>query len=78
MASPFTPIPEQDNSLISGVAAAILALASALDKKGALKLEDYRSELVRLSNEMPYEDAGSGSGFVIEQMIALLDSSVGK
>ena len=42
---------------ITAIIAAILALANALDKKGALSFEEYRDALLSMYREMPHEDA---------------------
>ena len=44
---------------ITAIIAAILALANALDKKGALSFEEYRDALLSMYREMPHEDADS-------------------
>jgi hypothetical protein len=42
---------------ITALIAAILALANALDKKGALSFEEYRDALLTMYRQMPHEDA---------------------
>jgi hypothetical protein len=65
-----------DAEIIFGVTSAVLALADALDDKGVLTLEDYRASLLRLWEQMPDDDAGSGSGFVFETLIDLLNAAI--
>jgi hypothetical protein len=47
---------------ITAIIAAILALANALDKKGALSFEEYRDALLSMYREMPHEDASGDAG----------------
>jgi hypothetical protein len=46
---------------ITALIAAILALANALDKKGALSFEEYRDALLSMYRQMPHEDASGDS-----------------
>ena len=50
---------------ITAIIAAILALANALDKKGALSFEEYRDALLGMYREMPHEDASGDAGHIL-------------
>jgi hypothetical protein len=71
-------MPSQDSTggALSGLAAALFALAMTLDKKKVISLEDYRDTLVGLWDGMPEEDAGSGTGFVFERLLDLLNEVI--
>ena len=53
---------------ITALIAAILALANALDKKGALSFEDYRDALLAMYREMPHQDASGDPGLIFDGM----------
>ena len=58
---------------ITALIAAILALANALDKKGALLFEEYRDALMSMYREMPHEDAGGDAGHIFVGMLSQLE-----
>jgi len=58
---------------ITALIAAILALANALDKKGALLFEEYRDALMSMYQEMPHEDAGGDAGHIFDGMLSQLE-----
>lgn len=60
----------------TGIVAAVLALAKALDQKGVLKYDEYRAELVRLYEEMPEADAGGGAGLIFDGILSMLDGEI--
>ena len=57
---------------ITALIAAILALANALDKKGALSFEEYRDALLSMYREMPHEDARGDAGLIFDGMLSQL------
>jgi hypothetical protein len=57
---------------ITALIAAILALANALDQKGALSFEEYRDALLTMYREMPHEDASGDAGHIFDGMLAQL------
>ena len=57
---------------ITAIIAAILALANALDKKGALSYEEYREALISMYREMPHEDARGDAGHIFYGMLSQL------
>ena len=58
---------------ITGLIAAILALANALDKKGALSFEEYRDALLSMYREMPHEDATRDAGLIFDGILTQLE-----
>jgi hypothetical protein len=56
---------------ITAIIAAILALANALDKKGALSFEEYRDALLSMYREMPHEDASADAGHIFDGLSQL-------
>jgi hypothetical protein len=64
------------SEVIAGIVSALFALVSVLDEKGLVPFEDYRAKLHEYSDEMPEEDADSGTGFVFERLIDLLNVAV--
>ena len=61
---------------ITGLIAAILALANALDKKGALSFEEYRDALLSMYREMPHEDASGDPGLIFDGMLTQLERAI--
>lgn len=61
---------------ITGLIAAILALANALDKKGALSFEEYRDALLSMYREMPHEDARGDPGLIFDGMLTQLERAI--
>jgi hypothetical protein len=61
---------------ITAVIAAILALANALDKKGALSYEEYRDELLSMYRDMPHEDAKGDAGHIFDGMLSQLTRAI--
>jgi hypothetical protein len=61
---------------ITGLIAAILALANALDKKGALSFEEYRDGLLSMYREMPQEDASRDPGLIFDGMLTQLERAI--
>ncbi len=61
---------------ITALIAAILALANALDKKGALSFEEYRDSLLSMYQEMPSEDASGDAGQIFDGMLSQLERAV--
>jgi hypothetical protein len=59
---------------ITGLIAAILALANALDKKGALSFEEYRNAHLSMYREMPHEDASGDAGLIFDGMLTQFDA----
>ena len=58
---------------ITALIAAILALANALDEKGALPFEEYRDALLSMYREMPHEHASGDGGQIFDGMLAQLE-----
>ena len=61
---------------ITAIIAAILALANALDKKGALSFEEYRNALLSMYREMPHEDASGDPGLIFDGMLTQLERAI--
>jgi hypothetical protein len=61
---------------ITALIAAILALANALDKKGALSFEEYRDALVSMYREMPHEDASGDPGLIFDGILTQLERAI--
>ena len=61
---------------ITALIAAILALANALDKKGALSFEEYRDALLSMYREMPHEDACGDAGHIFDGMLSQLERAI--
>jgi hypothetical protein len=61
---------------ITALIAAILALANALDKKGALPFEEYRDALLSMYREMPQEDASGDAGQIFDGMLSQLTRAI--
>jgi hypothetical protein len=61
---------------ITALIAAILALANALDKKGALSFEEYRDALLSMYREMPHEDANGDPGQIFDGMLTQLERAI--
>ena len=61
---------------ITAIIAAILALANALDKKGALSFEEYRDALLSMYQEMPREDARGDAGHIFDGMLSQLTRAI--
>jgi hypothetical protein len=61
---------------ITAIIAAILALANALDKKGALSYEEYRDELLSMYRDMPQEDAKGDAGHIFDGMLSQLTRAI--
>jgi hypothetical protein len=61
---------------ITALIAAILALANALDKKGALSFEEYRDALLSMYREMPHEDASGDAGLIFDGMLSQLSRAI--
>ena len=61
---------------ITAIIAAILALANALDKKGALSFEEYRDALLSMYREMPHEDASGDAGHIFDGMLSQLQRAI--
>jgi hypothetical protein len=61
---------------ITAVIAAILALANALDKKGALSFEEYRDAVLSMYREMPHEDASGDPGLIFDGMLTQLERAI--
>jgi hypothetical protein len=61
---------------ITAIIAAILALANALDKSGALSFEQYRDALSSMYREMPREDASGDAGHIFDGMLSQLDRAI--
>jgi len=72
MAESQTVGPEAITALI----AAILALANALDKKGAVSYEEYRDALLSMYREMPHEDAKGDAGQIFDGMLSQLTRAI--
>ena len=60
---------------ITALIAAILALANALDKKGALSFEESRDALLSMYREMPHEDA-SDAGHIFDGVLTQLERAI--
>jgi len=60
---------------ITALIAAILALANALDKKGALSFEESRDALLGMYREMPHEDA-SDAGHIFDGVLTQLERAI--
>jgi hypothetical protein len=58
---------------ITALIAAILALANALDKKGALSFEEYRDALLSMYRQMPHEDASGDAAHIFDGMLTQLE-----
>ena len=61
---------------ITALIAAILALANALDEKGALSFEEYRDALLSMYREMPHEDASGNPGQIFDGMLSQLERAI--
>jgi len=61
---------------ITALIAAMLALANALDKKGALSFEEYRDALLSMYREMPQEDATGDPGLIFDGMLTQLERAI--
>jgi hypothetical protein len=61
---------------ITALIAAILALANALEKKGALSFEEYRDALLSMYREMPHEDATGDPGQIFDGMLTQLERAI--
>jgi hypothetical protein len=61
---------------ITALIAAILALANALDKKGALSFEQFRDALLSMYREMPQEDARGDAGQIFDGMLSQLTRAI--
>jgi hypothetical protein len=61
---------------ITAIIASILALANALDKKGALPFEEYRDALLSMYREMPHEDARGDAGHIFDGMLSQLTRAI--
>ena len=61
---------------ITGLIAAILALANALDKKGTLSFEEYRDALMSMYREMPHEDASGDAGLIFDGMLTQFERAI--
>ena len=61
---------------ITALIAAILALANALDKKGALSFEEYRGALLSMYREMPHEDASGDPGLIFDGILTQLERAI--
>jgi hypothetical protein len=61
---------------ITAIIAAILALANALDKNGALSFEEYRDALSSMYREMPREDASGDAGHIFDGMLSQLERAI--
>jgi hypothetical protein len=61
---------------ITGLIAAMLALANALDKKGALSFEEYRDALLAMYREMPHQDASGDPGLIFDGMLTQLERAI--
>ena len=61
---------------ITALIAAILALANALDKKGALSFEEYRDALLSMYREMPHDDASGDPGLIFDGMLTQLERAI--
>jgi hypothetical protein len=61
---------------ITAIIAAILAIANALDKKGALSFEEYRDALSSMYREMPREDASGDAGHIFDGMLSQLERAI--
>ena len=70
--------PQNDVSTeaITALIAAILALANALDKKGALSFEEYRDALLSMYREMPHEDASGDPGLIFDGILTQLERAI--
>jgi hypothetical protein len=51
----------------------LVALANALDKKGALSFEEYRDALLSMYREMPHEDASGDAGLIFDGVLSQLE-----
>ena len=61
---------------ITALIAATLALANALDKKGALSFEEYRDALLSMYREMRHEDASGDPGLIFDGMLTQLERAI--
>jgi hypothetical protein len=61
---------------ITGLIAAILSLANALDKKGALSFDEYRDALLSMYREMPHEDANGDPGLIFDGILTQLERAI--
>jgi hypothetical protein len=61
---------------ITALIAAILALANALDKKGALSFEEYRDALLSMYREMPQEDSSGDPGLIFDGILTQLERAI--
>jgi hypothetical protein len=61
---------------ITALIAVILALANALDKKGALSFEEYRDALLSMYRQMPHEDARGDAGHIFDGMLSQLTRAI--
>jgi hypothetical protein len=71
---------ESQNSVgadaITALIAAILALANALDKKGALSFEESRDALLSMYREMPHEDGNGDAGHIFDGVLTQLERAI--
>jgi hypothetical protein len=61
---------------ITALIAAMLALANALDKKGALSFEEYRDALLSMYRDMPHEDATGDPGLIFDGILTQLERAI--
>jgi hypothetical protein len=61
---------------ITALIAAILALANALDKKGALSFEEYRDSLLSMYREMPQQDVNGDPGLIFDGILTQLERAI--
>jgi hypothetical protein len=61
---------------ITALIAAMLALANALDQKGALSFEEFRDALLSMYKEMPAEDASGDAGHIFDGMLSQLERAI--
>lgn len=61
---------------ITALIAAILALANALDQKGALSFEEYRDALLSMYREMPQQDVSGDPGLIFDGMLTQLERAI--
>ena len=61
---------------ITALIAALLALANALDQKGALSFEEFRDALLIMYREMPHQDASGDPGLIFDGMLTQLERAI--
>ena len=61
---------------VTALIAAMLALANALDKKGALSFEEYRDALLSMYREMPQQDVNGDPGLIFDGMLTQLERAI--